>query len=428
MDENQWRWYSKQEKIEDRRLEARLTTHVDDLAIAAKQPSLDNLYNSMVAKFKKVARQQLPFEHCGCEYAFLPDSGFSIKQTAFTKKIPKIDVPKGKKDDDRLTGEETTSLRSCLGALLWLTATDVSYIQSKVTTATIKDLKIANQAVDKARSDPDIGLIYRPFKTKHRRLVLVHDASSASKGRQFAQEDILVMLPDDHFAEKTLEAHHECDDRDVQQHGGVMHVLFSHGAKAKRVSYSTSHAETLSMVNGIDASILVMVRLSEILHFHINVTVNDLIKIQEENNKLPVDSYGDCRDLSELIIGLRSTPQDRTQRLYVLGVKEARISGRLRQIAIVPTQCMTADALTKPMTSPCLLKLMSSGIVQFWTEDGHPVLSRTLPTLKDIDEEDLYKTDEEIFDKAKDKDVKLTMATRLIGMAMTLSTQPCVMK
>ena len=379
MDENQWRWYTKEEKMEDRRLEALLTTHVDDLAIAAKQPWLDNLYNNMVAKFKKVSRQQLPFEHCGCEYALLPDGGFSIKQTAFSKKIPKIDIPKGKKDEDRLTGEETTSLRSCLGALLWLAATrldivaDVSYIQSKVTTATIKDLKIANQAVDKAKADPDIGLIYRPFKTKHRRLVLVHDASSASKGRQYAQEGILVMLADDHFAEKTLEAHHECDNRDVLHHGGVMHVLFSHGAKAKRVSYSTSHAETLSMVNGIEASTLVMVRLSEILHFHVSVTVNDLIKIQEENNlKMPVDSYGDCRDLWELITGLRSTPQDRTQRLYVLSIKEARISGRLRQIAIVPTECMTADALTKPMTSPCLLKLMSSGIVQFWNEDWTP--------------------------------------------------------
>ena len=52
-----------------------------------------------------------------------------------------------------------------------------------------------------------------------------------------------------------------------------------------------------------------------------------------------------------------------------------------------------------------------------WNEDGHPVLSRTLPTLKDIEEEDLYKTDEEICDKAKDKDVKMTMATRLVGMA-----------
>ena len=67
MDENQWRWYTKEEKMEDRRLEALLTTHVDDLAIAAKQPWLDNLYNNMVAKFKKVSRQQLPFEHCGCE-------------------------------------------------------------------------------------------------------------------------------------------------------------------------------------------------------------------------------------------------------------------------------------------------------------------------------------------------------------------------
>ena len=82
----------------------------------------------------------------------------------------------------------------------------------------------------------------------------------ASKGKQFVQKGILVILPDDYFAEKTLEAHYECDDRDVQQYGGVIHVLFSYGAKAKRVSYSTSHVETLSMVNGIEASILVMLR------------------------------------------------------------------------------------------------------------------------------------------------------------------------
>ena len=56
------------------------------------------------------------------------------------------------------------------------------------------------------------------------------------------------------------------------------------------------------------------------------------------------------------------------------------------------------------------------------------MLSRTLPNLKGIDEKDLYKTDEEIFDKAKNKDVKLTMVTRLIGMTMTLSTQPCNIK
>ena len=37
MDENQWRWYSKEEKIKDRRLEVLLTTHIDDLAIAANQ-------------------------------------------------------------------------------------------------------------------------------------------------------------------------------------------------------------------------------------------------------------------------------------------------------------------------------------------------------------------------------------------------------
>ena len=76
----------------------------------------------------------------------------------------------------------------------------------------------------------------------------------------------------------------------VGQHGGVMHVLHASGGKAKRVSYSTSHAETLSMVGGVEASTLVMIRLTEIDMVSSQPTIKELIKIQEQGNpKLPMD-------------------------------------------------------------------------------------------------------------------------------------------
>ena len=62
------------------------TTHVDDIALSADESWLNNLYVLFVKRFKKVTRNRLPFEHCGCEYGATVD-GFSITQREFCKKI-----------------------------------------------------------------------------------------------------------------------------------------------------------------------------------------------------------------------------------------------------------------------------------------------------------------------------------------------------
>ena len=97
-------------------------------------------------------------------------------------------------------------------------------------------------------------------------IVCVHDASSASKGRHYAQEGILVMIADGRFRNHTIDVEKIFDDSSATCHGGVMHALHPRGAKAKRVSYSTSHSETLAMVNGVESTTLVSARLSELMH------------------------------------------------------------------------------------------------------------------------------------------------------------------
>ena len=94
------------------------------------------------------------------------------------------------------------------------------------------------------------------------------------------------------------------------------------------------------------------------LHPKIEPTIKDLIEVQEGGHReLPLDFYGDCRDLYELVTGERTLPQDKSQRLYVLAIKEARLAGRIRYTSIVPTESMTADSLTKAMISSCMLLL-----------------------------------------------------------------------
>ena len=105
--------------------------------------------------------------------------------------------------------------------------------------------------------------------------------------------------------------------------GGEAPVLCSHGAKAKRVSYSTSHTETLAAIGGLKTVSLVAVRLSELMFEKGQPTLKakDFTMIQENGNpNLPVDAMTDCREDSELITDARTLPQDTG--LYVL---EARI-------------------------------------------------------------------------------------------------------
>ena len=263
MDENTFMW--KQDGV----LTALATTHVDDIALTASKAWLNTMHGHFVKRFNKITRQQLPFNHCGCYYERLP-GGYRISQADFANKLEKVKIPE-KNDSEKLTPAETSTLRSVLGALLWVTATrldvvaDVSILQSRVTVAEVRDLKYANQVVDKVKEFQDIGLHYRFLKTNNLRLVCIHDASSASQGRHYAQEGLLICLTEDKFYNENLNYETIFNDGDgpdgVDRHGGVMHVLHASGTKAKRVSYSTSHAETLSMINGVESSTLILVRL-----------------------------------------------------------------------------------------------------------------------------------------------------------------------
>ena len=345
------------------------TTHLDDIALTGEQTWLDKIHGKFIERFGKVTRQMLPFDHCGCKYEMTGD-GYKISQTEFATKLKAAPVPQ-RANESKFSKDEISNMRSILGALFWLTATrldiisDLPVLQSRVTVAEVKDLKAANEILLKVNEFIDVGLHYRFMEDKHIRLACIHDASSSSKGRYYAQEGILIGLMADKFygaiREPETVFHNGEGPQGVGQHAGVFHVLHASGSKAKRISYSTSHAETLSMVGGMETNTMIMVRISELHHPAPQPSVRQLIEVQEHGDpRLPMDYYGDCKDLWELVTGLKTLPQDKSQRLYVLGLKEARISGRMRFTTIIPTESMTADALTKPMIQDCLLHLLTT--------------------------------------------------------------------
>ena len=400
MDENLFYWPkpNKQQGIQ-----ALATTHVDDVGAGSKPQWLMEQYSKLCVKFGKVTRQQLPFVHCGVLYSRSRD-GFSMTQDDFCSKLKPAPIPAGKRDDEALCAEEVTHFRSILGGLLWLTATrvdliaDVCLLQSKVTQAKVEHLKQANLVVKRAKAEigQGLGLHYRrltpPFK-----LACIHDSSAAGNVRHYAQEGVLVLLMEDRLKSQADETEKVLSNEETKLLCGKAHLLWGHGAKAKRISYSTSHAETLAAISGLEASSLITVRLAELLYMEKKPTISMLLRAQETGlPHLPVDDFTDCRDFFELASGDKSISQDKGQRLYILAFREARLHGRVRWLVLTPTECMTADGLTKSMVAPPLMELLSTGMVNFHNQGDHRMTLRRLPRLQQVEERHLDMTDKEI--------------------------------
>ena len=77
---------------------------------------------------------------------------------------------------------------------------------------------------------------------------------------------------------------------------------------------------------------------------------------------LPIDALTDCRDLYELTTGAKGVPQDRTQRLLALSLRERRHSNRMRSLGWMNTTDMPSNGLTKYQPSDvALVRLLDTG-------------------------------------------------------------------
>ena len=136
--------------------------------------------------------------------------------------------------------------------------------------------------------------------------------------------------------------------------------------------------ETLAAVGGEELAQLIAARYTEIC-FGRPITLSKTTSLWAHGIYVfPVDHVTDCNDFFLNATGDRPLPQDRGHRLYVADVREMRITGRIRNLILVPTHCMLADALTKSMISRQLICFLTSGIVRISNADKHSIVLRRL--------------------------------------------------
>ena len=176
-----------------------------------------------------------------------------------------------------------------------------------------------------------------------------------------------------------------------------MHWMASRSGKSKRISHSTSHAETLSACSSSSTAQMIAMRLTEIysdvhpIPSQPHMTrLQQLIHMQDQGLYcIPIDHYTDCKDLWELCCGLRGVPSDKSQRLAILSMREDRLSGRLRNFVLVDTHNMLADGLTKSGTFPALNEWATTGFWRMKAHETRPIMIRKLLRTMTYDEDDL---------------------------------------
>ena len=106
--------------------------------------------------------------------------------------------------------------------------------------------------------------------------------------------------------------------------------------------------------------------------------------------ELPIDVVTDCFDVIELCTGERGCPQDRSQRLIILSLRERRLLRKIRHMMHIDTNDMPANRLTKYVPSDrALTRILESGTMKF-EKPLH--LRRCVPEpLIDYDESDLLR-------------------------------------
>ena len=124
-----------------------------------------------------------------------------------------------------------------------------------------------------------------------------------------------------------------------------------------------------------------------------------LFKNEAGNPQLAIDDYGDCNDVFQLVTGRKTLPQDKSQCIYVLSLRESRLAGCIRWMILAPTRFMAAGALTKPMLSKQMMMVLTSGFLEMQNKETHHIQMKRLPPKYEIEEQDLETEDHVLIQK-----------------------------
>ena len=386
-DDNFYSWYTS-----DKSLAGEATAHVDDANVAGRDDLRKWLYKMLTERFGTLKVEKPPMVHIGLFYERLPSGGYKLHQADFCVKMKTVELTATRKSQlaSACTASEHTQFRAVVGALLYLCFTrvdivaDVVTLQQYVQAPLVSHIKEANALVRRAQQEPYLGLLFLPLPPPWR-FLSIGDASGASTKTSYAIEGGLALRMSD--APDMPRTKQELCGSWLN---GTAHILVHSGKRAKRISHSTSHGETLAMNSiGVICEMIAM-RFTELV-WPWDPTLDELITADQNGQyNSPIDSLTDCKDLWELLNGLKGVPQDKSQRLIILSLREKRVVRKVRRTIWMHTSDMVANPLTKhDTTQPAFYELLRHGRLRI---EKSIIVGNVLPrNTQDYTEQDLLK-------------------------------------
>ena len=314
------------------KLEGVISIHVDDLFWGGT----DLFKRSIIAGFKEAfeigKESSLTFQYLGLKINQSTDK-IVIDQNNYAQSLCGILVSKERSTQKHLPlgVEEKKKLRTLIGQLSWVgtqTRPDILFECSELASS-LKDAKVehlvkANKLLKRLQQSDSHVVVSKLQDMKTWHFVTYHDASFANLDDGGSQGAYVIFLTD------------ETNDL-------VVPIAWQ-SKRIKRVVKSTLAAETLSLVEGAEAS------------FWMKSVLNELTG----NTDFDIECRSDSQSLCNAV-RTSTAIADKRLRVDIAILREMLLNGELRKVVWVPTTEQLADCMTKKgRSSSNLLQVFSS--------------------------------------------------------------------
>ncbi len=220
--------------------------HVDD-GLCAGDREFDKVLQKLEAKFPFGSKREKEFTFTGIQIRQDKNGKIHLSQKNYVENIDPICINRDRRKKDTLiiNDDERQNMRGLIGSLQYAAtntrpdiAARLSFLQSKITCATIKDLHECNRLLADAKRYSQVEIIISPIAEADVRFVTYSDASFATREKQQSQKGCMVLV-----------AHKDI----IDQKEAIASPMSWHSKKINRVVASTLAAETYALSHAVDS-------------------------------------------------------------------------------------------------------------------------------------------------------------------------------
>ena len=346
-----------------------ITTHVDDLLIAAPTLELQAVQEKLKAIFPVGSWESKDFEYTGSRIVQDPETyEITVSQEDYVdSRLETVEIPRGS-DPDHLADQVTKQDNmSAIGALSWLASQTrpdlqaaVSMAQKRQKNPTYQDVKETNKAVRMAQCGKKRKLSYKKLDEMDEPIMLVyHDAAWANVPVDMEVDDFADLIGDKGTGVYSQLGHLVVitEKKTLEGAEGVSMICAWKSHACSRVCRSTFAAETMSALEGVEEAMALRAMLNGAMNGS-----RQAVFEKSSRELMPIIAITDCKSVFDAVhrLGGPRAPAEKRLIIDLAGLRQliqaeqqewGNVLPLNKSLRWVPTDWQRADALTKVKVS-----------------------------------------------------------------------------